>query len=220
MKRVAIISILLSAILVGCGKKEDAKIIVDSSAVSGNEQTDVNDDNSYEDIVEKREDADFRNTKWGDSVEDVKKHETASLAGEDETSDYKILVYKDTVVGYNVAITYLFYDGKLRQAGYQVENKYVGTGQYISAYEDLKSKLESLYGNPKTDSIDDYSGGLLDSTSSPSEALMLGFVEYDTQWINDNTKIDMDMYSEANETYIIIKYWDKNFETDYSDSGL
>ena len=63
---------------------------------------------------------DFRHARWGMSMEDVKKRESASLVGEDEES----LLYTGLLDGQRVVITYVFVDDKLWRGVYSLDEKF------------------------------------------------------------------------------------------------
>ena len=154
MRKKVLMNLLMASILaclvMGCGssetKKEEsfAKVeetVEDSEKIQDN-QTDIvdNEETTDEEIimdepeeeskpeVEQRENTDFRNACWGDSIEDVKKYETAEFFGEDTD----MFVYTGSLVGTSVEIIYMFENNKLFGCKYSCSSNYTSGGQYIN----------------------------------------------------------------------------------------
>ena len=87
---------------------------------------------------------DFRHVRWGMSVEDVKKRESASLVGEDEES----LLYTGILDGQKVAITYLFVDDKLWRGVYSLDENFSNDNKYVDTYSSFVDMLKEKYGKP------------------------------------------------------------------------
>ncbi len=165
----------------------------------------------------KRENTDFRNTCWGDSLETVKESEDGSPV--DELSDS--LMYEGTLSGHDVYILYYFKDGKLVHADYALKESFTNGGQYISLYEQWKETLIKQYGKVDSNSpglvkyVDD---GLIE-TAGPARALEYGYTAYADDWYTNNTHIRIGLVSNDYEMSLLISYYDKKYNPDDEDLG-
>lgn len=169
-----------------------------------------------ESIETKREDADFRNAKWGENRDTVKKHETEITLIE---SDEK-LAGETVVGGYDSYVAYLFDDDKLYEGFYTFALKFSNAGQYIPVYNDLKEMLIKKYGEPYEDEIIPLTEQSLIDSAGPADALHFGYVVYRAQWETETTDIMIGMMAENFDESLFISYTDKNYEEDINDTGL
>ncbi|MBC5732089.1 hypothetical protein [Pseudoflavonifractor hominis] len=169
-----------------------------------------------EPIETKREDADFRNAKWGENRDTVKKYETEITLIE---SDEK-LAGETVVGGYDSYAAYLFDDDKLYEGFYTFPLKFSNAGQYIPVYNDLKEMLTKKYGEPYEDEIIPLTEQSLIDSAGPADALHFGYVVYRAQWETKTTDIMIGMMAENFDESLLISYTDKNYEEDINDTGL
>lgn len=224
MKRNICIGITLCWILTGCGNAQ----VVSTTAAQGEISTDiateqgttVEETATEEETTEEveRTNCDFRNAKWGDDKETVKKYEKEPLAYEEEN----VLGYETSVSGNNTYCLYWFdKNGKLYQSGYSlIMPEGVGEGQYISTYNALKDDLTEIYGDPWEDEIIPLVDQKQIDYSGEASSLRYGYVTYRTQWKTSTTDIMLGMQSQDYKVQTLISYTDINYEEDLSDSGL
>ena len=126
--------------------------------------------------------AQFRDSKWGQSIQEVKRSETAELIGENSEG----LVYNGTLGSINVRILYYFQDDKLVLGGYENLTTYFTGDYYVRDFNKWNDSLVKKYGQPKLDNtyIDS------DYKDEPGAALLLGKAGYNNQWLVENTLID------------------------------
>ena len=169
-----------------------------------------------EPIETKREDADFRNAKWGEDRDTVKKYET-----EINLIEYDDKLAGEIVVGgYDSYAAYLFDENKLYQGFYTLQTDYSNAGQYIPAYDNLKEMLTKKYGQPYEDEIIPLGEQDLIDMFGPAKALEYGYVVYRARWETGTTDVMIGMMGENYEVDLFISYTDKNYEEDINDTGL
>lgn len=169
-----------------------------------------------ETVVPQREDADFRNAKWGDDKETVIEYEADVdlIDMEDE------LIGEATVSGYDAYAIYSFNDDMLYQGAYMLNCQYTNPGQYIPAYDSLKENLTKKYGEPTEDVIIPLASQSLIELAGEGQALEYGYVMYRARWETETTNILLGMTAQNFEVGLVITYEDKNYEPDINDSGL
>jgi hypothetical protein len=149
-----------------------------------------------------REDTNFRNTKWGDSVDTVKLYETAELAYEDVG---KILTYSGKIAELETFIIYYFDPVQgLYHAVYGLTEKHTTDHRYISDYDQLKALLIERYGEPTTDDIATLNNAA--SYTDAGSALKYGYTVYATAWDTDNTEVKLVMGADNHEIKTAIDY--------------
>lgn len=165
--------------------------------------------------LEQRFGATFRNTKWGDSRETVKKYEKEELQGTED-----ILVAYTNIYGNNYILGYDFKDNKLVRATYLMEEEHMTGGQYILAYDKVKEKMIEIYGEPNEDKIVPLVKQSQIDLAGSSSALEYGYVVYQTIWETSSTEIIMYMESKNFDIKFGIRYQDINYKDNPKDSGL
>lgn len=238
MRKKVLMNLLMASILaclvMGCGssetKKEETSAKVeetteDSEKIQDN-QADIadNEETTDEEIItdepqeesepeiEQRENTDFRNACWGDSIEDVKKYETeAEYVDEDEG----VLLYSDSLLGTKVNIVYVFENNKLYRCAYMCTSEYTTGGQYINAYNSWLEALTEKYGEPADDSgmRTTESQDLID-LAGESKALEYGYTAYVSYWDMERTNIKLGLTSENFDVSLNLYYTDASYKED------
>lgn len=165
--------------------------------------------------TEKR-DCTFRNTVWGDSIEEVKKLENETLKY--EADDY--ISYEGRILGYKSDIFYNFSEKSLVSGGYYIGHAFTSAGMYISAYNALKDELYNKYGESIEDEIIPLEQDSLIEYAGASKALEYGYVVYRARWETESTDIMLGMMSENYNVYILLSYTDKNYEDTSKSDGI
>lgn len=225
---------ILSCSVMGCGgsetKNEETPVkveeaIEDSEKMQDN-QTDIadNEETTDEEIimdepqeesepeVEQRENTDFRNTCWGDSIEDVKKYETeAEYMGEEDEA----LLYSSTLNGHKVYVVYYFKNGKLYQGLYGLNENLTTGGQYIEVLNSYKDSLTKKYGepNPETSGMVKYVDDLQIELAGEGDALKYGYTAYKYEWATDTTFIRLAAVAEDYKINFVLVYYDINYDS-------
>ncbi|TSA23524.1 hypothetical protein D4R71_08350 [bacterium] len=92
----------------------------------------------------KEEKSNFRNTKWGMNLSEVKKTENnAPILEKDD-----LLVYKDFVAELECEVIYIFTENKLVRAKYIFKETHTNKNDYILDFENLKKLLNKKYNEP------------------------------------------------------------------------
>ena len=173
-----------------------------------------------ETVVPQREDADFRNAKWGDDKEAVRNYETQIVLNENNDA----LIGECWIIGYNATAMYIF-DGNEKLVGGSYiffPNEYASSEKYISAYNELKSALTEEYGTPTEDIIRPLDQDFIDFYGEEM-ALSFNNIEYEARWETETTTIYLTLAAPNYETTLVILYIDKTLGQDSSstvDSGL
>lgn len=223
MKRSFIIcGVLIVALLSSCQSSASEEAPPINSSVVGVEETLTPTPDPTptpiptESITPQREDADFRNAKWGDSKETVLEYETEIELMEIDNT----LIGPATVNAYDTYAMYFFNDNILYGGGYSFNLEYSNAGQYIPVYNSLKETLTQKYGEPTEDVIIPLASQSLIEMAGDAQALEYGYVTYRARWETNTTDITLGMAAQNFEVSLLINYEDKNYEPDINDSGL
>lgn len=218
--RVRILSLFLCGVLLtGCGSTAVTASTASTSASTTEQSNIATTDETVESsaiatteaTVEERKDTDFRNTCWGDSLEDVKKYETADFYAEQDSS----LIYNDSLSGHDVNVVYTFKNDKLINAGYLLAEDCTTGGQYINILNSWYDSLVKKYGKQNSDNngIDGiYYTVDKDQANSVDEgtALEYGYTGYIYTWKLNKTLIRLVATSEEYKVHIVLMYQDLN----------
>lgn len=167
-----------------------------------------------------RENCDFRNAKWGDSVNTVKEY-AYDLDFLDEAKDGNIttIVSEGLVCGFDAYIGYQFDNDSLFIGSYLFNIGTTVGGRYILAYDTVKEELTKKYGDPFNDAITALTDQSLIDYAGPAQALEYGYVAYNSQWETDTSDIQLGMYALNYEIQFALIYTDKTYESS-EDNGL
>lgn len=175
-----------------------------SDEIEGREETK---DNNSEKLD--RENCDFRNAKWGDSMKTVKEY-TYDLTFTEESN---VGLMAETVVcSYNAYVVYQFDDNELYGGVYLFNIGSTKGGRYIAAYNTVKDALIEKYGNPFEDVIAPMTNQDLINVAGDATALELGYVAYVTRWETGNSNIALSMFDQNYEIMFTLVYTDKTYE--------
>ena len=193
---------ILSITLVGCGSKDVS---------TNNAITETTEDVSY----------DFRNSCWGDSMDDVKNSETLTLEVELEDA----IGYSGyNISGIDMVTLYKFNnDGKLYTAVYGSRETHVNKNLYISDYNTIKKALNEKYGDTGyTDEQDEiwYDSLYKDNKDKYGTAISAGHLSYVSTWNTETTKITLMLTGDNFEISLSLFYEDVNNKQETDLSGL
>ncbi len=151
--------------------------------------------------VADRDDCDFRNAKFGEDPETIKRYEKGEFVTEMDNGDYFTLVYNIDFYNHDAFLSYHFNEkNELAEMIINVENG-VLTGK-INAYEDIVAGLVEKYGET-IESVTDKTKSTLDDDT------LLWLQEYmrSDKWQDGNTVIETLLYSDRpNEITLVCLY--------------
>ena len=160
----------------------------------------LKDDGTWEYVKEDSNESEkfnFRKTRWGMNrklvmgSENLKPIRFDKTSNQSQDSSNPRLVYKDSVIGDECLVEYVFVNNKLAVAGYMFTNKYSNENDYINQFKKVKEKLVGKYGKPKIDRV------IWDNElykSDPSRygfAVSIGHVKYYAHWDLNETEITL-----------------------------
>lgn len=147
----------------------------------------------------------FRNARWGMSQKDVRRLEK----GKPEVAEEGMLVWGDEVGGLDVAVAYIFSDGKLVRGRYHSVTTHTNHNAYIVDYETLKKLLTSKYGEPTSDEVV-WSNDLYRNDSQRyGMAVAAGHLSAFTTWETPETKISVAISGDNFEVRVGVDYVSK-----------
>lgn len=167
--------------------------------------------------IEQRADADFRNAKWGDDLETVKKYSLES-SWIDETEN--IIVSEASVLSKDAQIGYTFDNNILYQGVILFCIDHANTNLYIDDFNQIKTSLTEKYGTPKMDKEvwkDDLYKG---DTDDYGIAIACGHLQYINIWETENTEIILALLGDNYEISLGITYTDSNHVDQVDTTGI
>jgi hypothetical protein len=147
----------------------------------------------------------FRKTKWGMSIKQVKLSETSELLQENENS----LVFKTSVLANDVMLGYVFAENKLVGAHYILLESHTNISDFIKDYNSLKEMLTKKYGKPKYDHTVWNNELFKDDPSSWGMALSVGHLAYVSTWETEDTVINNVLWGDNYEITCGVQYESK-----------
>jgi hypothetical protein len=128
---------------------------------------------------------DFRNARWGMSMEEIMDNEDGSLQYE---GDHRLL-FRDEIMDKKFMIEYVFGQGQLYKAVFWLVEDYVMENNYIHDYFAFKKVITGKYGAPVKERVIWNKSHLRDDQSQWGVAVSVGDLAYFTAWENENTAI-------------------------------
>lgn len=153
-------------------------------------------------------DYNFRKTKWGMSIAQVKSAEPLKVAKEEKN----LLVYKTTVIGKDVYVLYIFADNMLVRAKYVLAESHTNKNDYITDYNDFKEILTKKYGKPKQDETVWKNDLFKDDYSDWGTAISVGHLVYFSSWETKETEINEILMGENYDITCGVEYVSKNLK--------
>jgi len=137
---------------------------------------------------------DFRKTRWGMTVEEVKSSE-ANTPSEEKNN---IVVYKEDYLGMPSTMGYAFIDDKLVKAGYLIRESYEDPDDYINSYEKIKGALIDDFGPPSLDEVK-WLDEETDQADPSGKAVCEGRVIYSSEWITRDSFVTLHLEGAQNK---------------------
>lgn len=138
---------------------------------------------------------DFRNSTWGDSIDEARRSETADFHHQSEDE----LAFTDTSLeGIDGGILYLFERGRLVTGLYVARHEYLGGEGVLEDYRTLRRHLERRLEAPGEESlrwIGDDEAGRVESPSGDRLAALIadGSLRVSTEWSLERTHVELIM---------------------------
>ena len=129
----------------------------------------------------------FRKTRWGMTMDEVKSSEAISPSKEKDG----FILYNEQFKGIPSTMGYIFVDGKLVKAAYLFNERYQNPDDYIVTYEKIKGLLINDYGPPTLDEVKWIDEEKADQTDDLGKSVCKGEVFYKSEWIAENTLIEL-----------------------------
>ena len=158
--------------------------------------------------------AQFRNTKWGMSIDEVKQTENAEPLFYAEKSFPKALMYREWVLGIKKLLGFYFVDNQLVRAGYGFLGYDTNYNQYIYDYNELKEALYKKYKTAIDDKILWKNDLYKDNRSKWGYAISLGHLVYFAKWETKDTNIIiiLEEGSEHSKCFLTLEYTSKELK--------
>ncbi|QHW32835.1 copper amine oxidase N-terminal domain-containing protein [Paenibacillus rhizovicinus] len=158
----------------------------------------------------------FRNVKWGMTVAQVKKAETAKLIGSGDGYYY----YETKASGMDATLAYRFTNNKLTDAMYIFKVDHINSNAYISDYDSLKSALVGKYGSPDNDQDIVYYGDLYkgDARNTLGTAVAIGQAAFYNMWTTADTEITLALYGDNFDSSLVLQYSGLAYKSEVSNS--
>lgn len=126
----------------------------------------------------------FRDTEWG-----MSRQEVMNIEGQPALNDGSLLGYESSLAGYPVYVYYQFTEGKLTSGWYYFNTSYASPTMYVRQYNDIKSKLLNVYGEPGWDGKKWYNNTYKGMDGMLGTAIQMGHVAVQCGWDKEKTRI-------------------------------
>lgn len=183
----ALLAVAVVCSMAGCGNKEEERKENTTESVAETES---------EKGKKEYRDTDFRNAKWGDDMNTVKKSEDAEVFGGNDN----MLMYKLDISGQEGKVMYVFDDSGLYSVVYDITNDELSASEWMDYYEKLKNDLAERYDEPAEDSVIALNG---DKTDADPELLKEGKISLQTGWVNDKVNIWMQLMADDEDHFFV-----------------
>ena len=150
--------------------------------------------------------ADFRNTTWGMTKEQVKKTENIELVKEDQDN----ISYIETVVSYPALVLYKFHDNKLIWGSYSFKQVNDKDDEYLEDFINFEKAISDKYGEGKK--LDRWNNADSEFKNDPARAVRAGDLIMWRSWETPTTKIKLIMYGYNDQFNIDTYYFGKKYE--------
>lgn len=152
---------------------------------------------------------DFRNIRWGMSIDDVLKREKSTLR--EKTND--VLLYNEEIANAKAALLYSFIDGKLYSATYILDgDQFSNKNNYVDSYNKLLVMLKEKYGKP-TDEKTYWSKDLYKNDySERGMAYSAGHVVSRATWKREKDEIAVGIFGNNYKISVLVSYTDNELD--------
>lgn len=137
---------------------------------------------------------DFRKTRWGMSIEEVKRSENSKPTDGTKVGRFYFLHYVDTFVGLEVELDYTFEENLLTNAKYIFNDNISEEIEPIEYFNRIKDSINKEYGDPRQYSEAWSKDQYKDKPELHNKALYEGDVGYAAFWETPNTVISLMLF--------------------------
>ncbi|MHB0960110.1 MAG: DUF4339 domain-containing protein [Pirellulaceae bacterium] len=123
-------------------------------------------------------DPDFRNVKWGMTIEKVRGREDLELVHESPDT----LGYKETVGGHDCIVLYIFVNDVLVRAKYLITERHTNDNEHVMDFESIGTLLAQKYGDPTTTNVVWKNDLYKDALSEYGMAVAMGHLSMYQKW--------------------------------------
>jgi uncharacterized lipoprotein YehR (DUF1307 family) len=149
-------------------------------------------------------DYDFRGTKWGMSMAEVRKAEPYPPRA--ETADS--LTYKGKYKDILTLINYKFKDDKLFRTGIIYSAKLDSAALYVNNYEEIKKDVTAAYGKPVLDGEKQTNPEAVIAPDKKADAVCNGDLMYAAQWNLPRSMVILMLRGNGHDCLVTLNYID------------
>ncbi len=149
--------------------------------------------------------AQFRNTKWGMSIDEVKQTENSEPTYDKDN----MLGYDDQLLEFDVFCFYIFVDNQLVRAKYAINEKHSNDNLYIDDYNKLKEALNKKYKTAILDTNLWKNDLYKDDRSHRGFAVSLGHLVCFATWETQDTDIFLVLRGDNYDIDLVLEYTSK-----------
>lgn len=154
---------------------------------------------------------DFRKTKWGMSVAQVKASESNLPTNEGPSPPFNLLIaYNGAIADMPVIYGFFFIDNKLVQGSYLFTQEHMNKNLYIKDYNEVKNILTRKYGEPHFDQTNWESNFYERVEENYGTAVSLGHLNYGAGWNTPTTRIMISLMGDNGKIHLNVIYYDKD----------
>jgi len=160
--------------------------------------------------TQQKEKFDFRKALWGMTKETVRNCEKKDPVRDDKST----LIYRDTIMGLDMAVFYYFVNNKLVRSGYGVMEKHSNDNLYINDYKEIKNALIEKYGEPSEKWVNEKEYKEIvwlddlykDDPSRWGFAISIGDLAYQLIWITEETEVYLSLKGDNYKIQLLVSY--------------
>lgn len=150
---------------------------------------------------------DFRKTRWGMSVAEVKALESNKLLANGSHDIYdNILVYEGTIARLPTLISYFFISDQLVQASCAIHVKHSNENLYIDDFNNIKNALTNKYGKPINESVIWKDDTYRDDPANYGFAISIGDLVLEKMWKTPTTEIYLTLRGDNHHINMAVPY--------------
>lgn len=147
----------------------------------------------------------FRNSRWGMNQAQVVRLE-GSPNHRENSGGLDIFQYPQKVLNMDCMIGYVFADNKLAKAKYSFIAKFEDNNQYVREYEKIRDILVQKYGKPEAEMNLWRDKMYQDDRSYWGLAVSRGHCEFNSQWQDSETVIQLRLYGGKERVFLVVLY--------------
>lgn len=152
--------------------------------------------------------ADFRNTTWGMTKEQVKETENIEIVNENPDK----ISYIETVVNYPALLVYKFHDNKLIWGSYSFQQVNDNDEEYLKDFIKFEEVISSKYGKGKK--LDKWNNSDSEFKNDPAMAVRAGDLIMWSSWETPTTLIKLIMYGYKDKFNIDSYYFSRKYKNE------